>query len=547
MKIKLLILMSIMVSSLGANSCQSRLFTIDSKDLTISKFLNYMAQECSLGVLYKDRYAKDLAESSNLNLYLKDVTLNELLEITLKENKLAYEFNNKIIKVSYEVSKTFTLDYISGTRTGKSTTNIDLSSGVGTTNVATANSGSGGTAGGGSNINIESGSDFNVWTQIKTDIEEILKSSNSDGNMSGYQPTVFINEGAGFINVTGNIEQIDRIEHYINEISKKLTNQVLIDVTILNVTLNHNQKTGIDWGQLQSILNVGVDYSLGYGDSRKRDGNKETVGIVNNGNGGSNSLSLSLSDAPTPSTGLDGTTSTTAGGSEIQSEFNANPALLNGQKVYDAKSILNSSSFAISGNVNFNEVIRFLKTQGDVKSVSNPKVLTLNNQPAIISVGEQIFYRTIQVTSTTTQATQTNTATSIENVFTGVLLDITPTITNSNEIILKINPSISSPRNDIAFNGNIREMPPDISKKQLNSVVKVKDEDKIIIGGLINTTLQDDESKVPFLGDIPLVGNLFRQDTKGEVISELVIIITPHIIKSDKAPSLKDLGYNNVE
>ena len=199
-----------------------------------------------------------------------------------------------------------------------------------------------------------------------------------------------------------------------------------------------------------------------------------------------------------------------------------------------------------------NQVVKFLKTQGDVSSLSNPKVLTLNNQPALITSGTEYFYK---LTSSTTQqgtgggvaaTTQNN---NIQSVFAGVLLSITPEISDDKTITLKINPSLSETTTNISQTLNTgRDMPPDLNRRQLSSVVTVKDGNRIILGGLISTQNVTNTNKVPLLGDIPLISTLFKYEEKTKETKELVIIIEPHIIKKEKdSISLSELGYTGLD
>jgi general secretion pathway protein D len=208
-----------------------------------------------------------------------------------------------------------------------------------------------------------------------------------------------------------------------------------------------------------------------------------------------------------------------------------------------------TSTLAVStGALNLNEVIKFLKTQGDVNSISNPKVLTLNNQPALITAGTEYFYK---ITSTS-QGVGDNAITTqndeVLSVFAGVLLDITPEISDDQTITLKINPSLSETASELTVNANGEvSMPPNLDRRQLSSVVTVKDGNRVILGGLINTTNNTESNKVPLLGDIPLLGYLFKSESVTKHTQELVIIIEPHIVKKEKNTlSLSDLGYNGL-
>jgi general secretion pathway protein D len=205
----------------------------------------------------------------------------------------------------------------------------------------------------------------------------------------------------------------------------------------------------------------------------------------------------------------------------------------------------------MSASGQLTEVIKFLKTQGDVTSISNPKVLTLNNQPALITAGTEYFYKI--TSSTNQQGTGGGVAATTQNdqvnsVFAGVLLTITPEISDDKTITLKINPSLSETTTDISQTPNSgRDMTPDLNRRQLSSVVTVKDGNRIILGGLINSKNTSNSNQVPILGSIPVLGYLFKHEEMVKTVEELVIIIEPHIIHKEKnSISLSDLGYEGL-
>jgi general secretion pathway protein D len=291
------------------------------------------------------------------------------------------------------------------------------------------------------------------------------------------------------------------LENYLKKLQDKVQLQVLIDVQLLSVTLSEGKTTGVDWSQLYKLQNIdlGFDYVS----------KNNLIEFTNDG-------------------GILGTTSFDTMGQQA---------------------VNNAHVFQMSAKGSLNEVIKFLKTQGDVTSISNPKVLTLNNQPALITAGTEYFYKIIstETLSGTTSGTQ-STSEDLQSVFAGVLLDITPEISDDNMITLKINPSVSETVTDIsAVEGVDRTMPPDLRRRQLSSVVTVKDGKRIILGGLINTNNYINMNKVPILGDIPILNYLFKYEDKQKVTQELVIVIEPKIVaKGKKDLSLSDLGYQGL-
>ena len=209
-----------------------------------------------------------------------------------------------------------------------------------------------------------------------------------------------------------------------------------------------------------------------------------------------------------------------------------------------------AKTMTVAASGGLKEIIKFLKSQGDVSSISNPKVLTLNNQPALITAGTEYFYKIVSTETLAGGTTGTQSQSEqVESVFAGVLLDITPEIADDNTITLKINPSLSETLNDLSLSdSNGRTMPPDLNRRQLSSVVTVEDGNKIILGGLINTKTTLNTSKVPILGDIPILDNLFKYTSKTKQVQELVIIIEPHIInKSKESISLSKIGFKALK
>jgi general secretion pathway protein D len=134
----------------------------------------------------------------------------------------------------------------------------------------------------------------------------------------------------------------------------------------------------------------------------------------------------------------------------------------------------------------------------------------------------------------------------VDSVFAGILLDITPEIGENGMITLKINPSISDTADTVTSDG-VRTIPPDLKRRQISSVIKVKDGQHVVLGGLISTQTGFKDNHVPVLGDIPGLGYLFKRQEKINKVEELVFIISPHIVNNSKSVSLKDLGYSKID
>ncbi len=176
----------------------------------------------------------------------------------------------------------------------------------------------------------------------------------------------------------------------------------------------------------------------------------------------------------------------------------------------------------------FQGVIRALREQGDVQVVSQPRILTLNNQPALIKVGtDQSFF-----TSTTTQGTAGagNIITEqVRTVTSGLVLSVTPQISRDGWIMMDVSPIITR-LTDIVESQN-GSTAPVLEVKQSGGLVRVRDGQLVIIGGLIQEQLTTTERKVPLLGDLPVLGSFFSGTYQAERNTELVIFLMPRILR----------------
>ncbi|MDD5302213.1 MAG: type IV pilus secretin PilQ [Elusimicrobia bacterium] len=176
----------------------------------------------------------------------------------------------------------------------------------------------------------------------------------------------------------------------------------------------------------------------------------------------------------------------------------------------------------ITNNFILNATLTAAASEGKAKILSEPKIATLNNQAANINVTTQIPYVTSNVASTGVQ-TQT-----VAYVTTGIQLTVTPSINADGRITLQVNPNVSQPSSTAA--GSTQTGAPAVDSRNAMTTVLVRDGETIVIGGLITDTLQDTISKIPLLGDIPILGWLFKKKTKSRVRAELLIFVTTRIL-----------------
>jgi len=511
-KFFILWMMLFSINSLVAKECSSKLFsvTLDST-LTIKDVIDNLADSCGLTVIVKDDFTKKRMDKNLYYVKLNNSTFRGFLNIILKDNDFQYTLHGNKLKISYLTTKTFRIHYISGQRVGKSNAHVSIANSNNSANTSGKQNNRRNISQTG--ISIESNDEFKFWKTVETEIQRILigaadgsthytKTGNSwtgpDGKVWEYNPLApIVNAEAGMVTVTGTKRQINRVAKYIHTLSKQIKSQVLIDVRILSVTFNDSKTTGIDWAQLYEVENFAIN-------------------------------SLAMAQKNISSFSFD----------KIEGVTNA---------AFKKDATPNSAELVnITGNAKISEIIKFLKTQGDVRSVSSPRVMTLNNQPALISVGKELFYKIKSSnTSTSERGVTTSQGELVDSVFAGILLDITPEIDTNSMVTLKINPSISDTVNVVKDDG-VRSIPPDLVRRQIASVIKVKDGHHAILGGLISSKAGVKIKKVPLLGDIPLLEYAFKREKKINTIEELVLIITPHIVKKSKSISLQDLGYQKL-
>jgi type IV pilus assembly protein PilQ len=172
----------------------------------------------------------------------------------------------------------------------------------------------------------------------------------------------------------------------------------------------------------------------------------------------------------------------------------------------------------ITNNFILNATLTAAATEGKAKVLSEPKIATLNNQAATINVTTQTPYTTSNVAATGAQSI------TVTYVTTGIKLTVTPSINADGRITLNINPDVSQP--SAAAPGAA----PAIDSRNALTTVLVRDGETIVIGGLISDSFRDTIAKVPFLGDIPILGWLFKKKTKTRVRVELLIFVTTRIL-----------------
>ncbi len=170
--------------------------------------------------------------------------------------------------------------------------------------------------------------------------------------------------------------------------------------------------------------------------------------------------------------------------------------------------------------------LNFIRTRGDTKNLAKPRILTLNNRTAEIKISTN---EAIGVTTTSDTTSTTGSSTKeAERVETGVFLTVTPQANiATREILLSVNPKVIQARDGLIID-TVQYKDPE--ERGTQSLLKVHDGETVVIGGLLREDKSTSVSKLPILGDLPLIGSAFRHKSDRSAQRELIIFITPHII-----------------
>lgn len=466
---------------LFAGVCDNKLFSLNANQagnstLTLMDIISQSAKECQISVIFDDKRSRTRLSQTMDLINIKDYTLEALFNFIFTEHNLFYTYDSQSSVLRVSYYKTENF-------------NIDY------VNV--------------SELKTESVKSITVGAKAQTDDDdddEAFSKEGSNSDLTTIKTTlsftfwnqlknhineiltidedydesinkVLVDRDAAVVTIAGTQRQLRKVKKYLDKIKSRMHNQVMIEAYLLELTYSDSNTSGVNWQNFE----IKLDPSAAF---------------------------------------------------------------------YDAYHTNSKKTYSFNANISPSGIIDFLNKYGDVEILSNPKVLTLNNQPAIINVGEQLSYlypsgEIGYTDSGRLASTQTYT---LGSMFVGLTLNIIPEITEDNHIMMRINPVSSELANQkdeskISTDESKqtqRTMPPDTRIKQMSTIVKVKDNQRVIIGGLIEKKQASSNSKVPILGDIPLLGKLFSYNGKDTKRSELFIILTPTIIKNNEFPTLDD-------
>ena len=397
-------------------------------------------------------------------------TVRAALSALIEPAGLFFEATASGIVVRQRQTVLYAIDYPQLTRSGSGSASITLGGATG---------GSGGNSRGiqnGGSQNLASGNAASDATQV----------SISQENQNTFWTTVeaelrtmlkegdslVLNRFSGVAQIAAPVKRHESIRAFIELVNRRITQQVEIEARIVEVTLRDEQKLGVDWDLAASTLD-GVRMQA---------------------------------RAPLDVAGVGG-------------------------------ALLGANSFAATlGFGRASSIIQALKQQGEVKTVAQPRLRALNNQTAFIKVGEdRPFFRlqqttTLQQPGAATAFNQTQETFSVSTITIGTILAVTPQIDGDRMITLDVLPAITRLQ-AIVTSPDGRQTAPVTEVKQASTIVRLRDGETAIIGGLISEETAATERRIPLLGKLPLIGAAFRSKANLRARTELVIFLTPRLVR----------------
>jgi len=427
-----------------------------------------------------------------VTLHLKNATVPEAMEALRAVYGYDYKRDgNRIMVLGRGMqARIYPVNYLNLERKGRSLTRVssgELSQGG---NTSGGSSGTGAAQPGGaagsqpsSSVSVDTGSKADFWKDLQDSLVAII------GNVEGRK--VVVNPQAGIVIVRAMPDELRMVEEYLGATHNSVNRQVILEAKVLEVELKDGYQTGINWAAL---------------------GANSIFGQVGGG------------------------TIFNRGTSEIAGNIgNVNPGVLPAISGTNASAFGGVFSLAVR-TADFGAFLELLQTQGNVHVLSSPRVSTINNQKAVIKVGGDEFF----VTSATggTAATLTTAATAPSVVltpfFSGISLDVTPQIDEGSNIILHIHPAVSEvvQRDKSFVVGDLPFTLPLASStiQESDNIVRAFNGQIVVIGGLMKEGATDEDASIPFLGDIPILGNAFKHKRVTRIKRELVIMLKPTVV-----------------
>ena len=523
-------------------AAKAETYSVVVKDVKVEELLFALARDAKLNV--------DIHPGirGTVTLNAIDQTLPQLLNRIAKQVDMRFELDgpNLVVMPDTPYLRTYKVDYVNMSR--DTTGNVAINTQIASISPTAAGAAGAGAAAGGTSGNVSSTKVDNVaknrfWETLEQNIKDILRETDKEiivkrrvaegqeqaaaagaaaqsgaagaGAGGPGAPTqiqvqvappqqqstaakeyetlqaasVMVNRETGFLMARATSRQHEKIQEFLDKVLTSARRQVLIEATIVEVRLSENYQQGIDW---QYFNQGAAGRAIGQG-------------------------STTRSFSVNPLTGaFEATTSTST-----------------------LPSAVGNTLFSLAfRRGDFLTAIKLLENFGTLRVLSSPKISVLNNQTAILKVVDNIVYFQFKVDTTQGQTTTvTNVTTTPQSVAVGLVMSVTPQISENNSVLLNVRPTISRSIGEGKADPNPlipagkSNIVPEIQTREMESVMSVNNGDIAVLGGLMQDSVDNNDDAVPGVSKIPILGNIFTHRKDRSSKTELVIFLRPTVIK----------------
>lgn len=458
---------------------EPELFTIVAQDVPLRELLFTMARDAGINVDVHPEV------QGVITLNAINQTLPQILQRIARQATIRWSFDesgNLVVEGDTPFWRTYTVDYVNVSRTAESQAQISTAIVANLGNLgggAGGGGGGGGQQGGGAGAN-NSRANFtqsfanNFWGTLTDNLRNLLGETSGSGE--GGSSSIVANAETGIISVRATGAQHAEISAFINSVQSRSLHQVLIEATIVEVSLNDDYQSGVDWDTIGGGQNTEVYFAQ-------------------------NILAGNLASAP----------------------FN----------------VLTIDRSTASDPIR--ATLRMLSRFGELRVLSSPKIMTLNNQAAMLRVVDNEVYFNVEVepgvVSGTGPATTPTYTTNINTVPVGFVMTVTPQVADDNQVTLNVRPTISrivdytrDPNPILAEAGVVNQIPK-VQVREFESILKVYDGQIAILGGLMEDSVRNNTEGLPVLSRLPGLRSLFSYRNDVASKTELIIFIRPVVVR----------------
>jgi len=454
--------------------------SISAENLPLNALLRALAQQLSLAIHFSEPLATEV------NWIIPSQPAFDVLNQLAERYDLHWSLRNGVLDIRGPTPFTafYAVDYLNMERQFNS--NVGLATEVGT--MRGLNESGGAATENSSSTTITNASRQAFWASLSNDLSVWLAGpSDSNNERAAIHTKWAVNADAGLISLHSSPNTHRRLKEYLAQLKSASRRQVLIEASVVEVLLSDDFEVGIDWQWL----------------ARGLDG----ITAIQQLHGLGPLTGDSVARAPTPS------------------------GLVTFSQRYQ------QGDFAAT--------FQLLERFGDVRIVSRPQILAMNNQPAVLKVVDNRVYFTVNVErQQSAESVERYTQTRIHTVPVGLVMSVTPHISDGNDVMLNVRPSLSrilgfvDDPNPELNTASVRNGVPEIQVREMESVLRVPSGRIAVIGGLMQSVQDDRDRQLPGLANLPGIGALFKQTKQQRKRTELFIVLKPTVLGADTGSNI---------